>query len=82
MHLPCHHPDIADFGSLVQEGNSVYQRLSTREFDLNSYITRILAALPDTLEEWMVRFELGTFAEWRTRITGGILQGSQILRAA
>jgi predicted PurR-regulated permease PerM len=71
-------PTLLIFGSLVQEGNSVYQRLSTREFDLNSYITRILAALPDTLEEWMVRFELGTFAEWRTRITGGILQGSQI----
>lgn len=71
-------PTLLIFGSLVQEGNSLYQRLSTREFDLNSYITRILAALPDTLEEWMVRFELGTFAEWRTRITGGILQGSQI----
>lgn len=71
-------PTLLIFGSLVQEGSSVYQRLSTREFDLNSHITRILAALPDTMEEWMVRFELGTFAEWRTRITGGILQGSQI----
>ncbi|WP_421565432.1 AI-2E family transporter [Ochrobactrum sp. EDr1-4] len=71
-------PTMLIFGLLAQEGNSVYQRLSTREFDLNTYITRILAALPDSLEEWMVRFELGTFAEWRTRITGGILQGSQI----
>ena len=71
-------PTLLIFGLLAQEGNSVYQRLSTREFDLNTYITRILAALPDSLEEWMVRFELGTFAEWRTRITGGILQGSQI----
>ncbi|MFD1198785.1 AI-2E family transporter [Brucella gallinifaecis] len=71
-------PTLLIFALLVQEGNSVYQRLSTREFDMNTYITRILAALPPTLEEWMVRFELGTFAEWRVRITGGILQGSQI----
>lgn len=71
-------PTLLIFGLLAQEGNSLYQRLSTREFDLNTYITRILAALPDTLEEWMIRFELGTFAEWRVRITGGILQGSQI----
>ncbi|MCL7998080.1 AI-2E family transporter [Brucella sp. 21LCYQ03] len=71
-------PTMFIFGLLVQEGNTLYQRLITREFDLNSYLTRILAALPETLEEWMIRFELGTFAEWRARITGGILQGSQI----
>jgi len=71
-------PTLFIFGLLAQEGNTLYQRLITREFDLNSYLTRILAALPDTLEEWMIRFELGTFAEWRARITGGILQGSQI----
>jgi len=35
-------PMLAIFGSLVQEGNSLYQRLSSREFDLNSYISRIL----------------------------------------
>src|SRR5690606_12258510 len=71
-------PTLLIFGSLVQEGNSLYQRLSTREFDLNSYITSILGALPDSLEEWMVRFELGSFAEWRSRISSAILQGSQI----
>lgn len=71
-------PTLIIFGLLAQEGNTLYQRLITREFDLNSYLTRILAALPDTLEEWMIRFELGTFAEWRARITGGILQGSQM----
>ncbi|OYR15066.1 AI-2E family transporter [Brucella thiophenivorans] len=71
-------PALFIFGLLAQEGNTLYQRLITREFDLNNYLTRILAALPDTLEEWMIRFELGTFAEWRARITGGILQGSQI----
>lgn len=71
-------PALVIFGSLVQEGNSVYQRLSTREFDLNSYITSILGALPESLEEWMVRFELGNFADWRSRISSAILQGSQI----
>ncbi len=71
-------PMLAIFGSLVQEGNSLYQRLSSREFDLNSYISRILNALPDSLEEWLTRFELGNFAEWRSRISSAIMQGSQL----
>ncbi|MHC5233367.1 AI-2E family transporter [Brucella sp. LJL56] len=71
-------PMLAIFGSLVQEGNSLYQRLSSREFDLNSYISRILSALPDSLEEWLTRFELGNFAEWRSRISSAIMQGSQL----
>ncbi|HCH72573.1 MAG TPA: AI-2E family transporter [Ochrobactrum sp.] len=71
-------PMLAIFGSLVQEGNSLYQRLSSREFDLNSYISRILGALPDSLEEWLTRFELGDFAEWRSRISSAIMQGSQL----
>ncbi|HBQ33718.1 MAG TPA: AI-2E family transporter, partial [Ochrobactrum anthropi] len=66
-------PMLAIFGSLVQEGNSLYQRLSSREFDLNSYISRILGALPDSLEEWLTRFELGDFAEWRARISSAIM---------
>ncbi|PWL18725.1 AI-2E family transporter [Falsochrobactrum shanghaiense] len=71
-------PMLLIFGSLVQEGNSLYQRLSTREFDLNSYISRITAALPDSLEEWLMRFELGSFAEWRSRISSAALQASQL----
>lgn len=71
-------PMLAIFGSLVQEGTSLYQRMSTREFDLNDYITRILGALPDSLEDWLKRFELGDFAEWRTRISSAIMQGSQL----
>lgn len=48
-------PTLLIFGSLVQEGNSLYQRLSTREFDLNSYITSILGALPTPLRNgWFV----------------------------
>src|SRR5690606_39674140 len=50
-------PTLLIFISLVQEGNSVYQRIITREYDINSYISLILAALPDGLEEWLVRFE-------------------------
>lgn len=71
-------PMLTIFGSLVQEGNSLYQRLSSREFDLNSFISRILNALPDSLEEWLTRFELGDFAEWRARISSAIMQGSQL----
>jgi len=71
-------PMLIIFSSLVQEGNSLYQRLSSQEFDLNSYITSILSVLPDSLEDWLKRFELGSFAEWRSRISAAILQGSQL----
>ncbi|WP_343314485.1 AI-2E family transporter [Brucella sp. BE17] len=71
-------PLLIIFSSLVQEGNSLYQRLSTRQFDLNGYLNSIIAFLPDTLEDWLKRFELGDFAEWRSRISSGILQGSQL----
>lgn len=53
-------PMLAIFGSLVDEGTSLYQRLSSREFGINGYIARIMAALPESLEEWLKRFELGT----------------------
>ncbi|MBC2885227.1 AI-2E family transporter [Ochrobactrum sp. CM-21-5] len=71
-------PMLVIFGSLVQEGNTLFQRLSSREYDLNGYISRILAALPDWLEEWLTRFDLGNFAEWRSRISSAIVQGSQL----
>lgn len=71
-------PMLVIFSSLVQEGNSLYQRLSTRQFDLNAYLNSIISILPDTLEDWLKRFELGDFAEWRSRISSGILQGSQL----
>ncbi|AIB19117.1 Membrane protein, putative [Brucella suis bv. 2] len=74
-------PMLAIFGSLVDEGTSLYQRLSSREFDINGYIARIMAALPESLEEWLKRFELGTFADWRARISSVVMQGSQLFAA-
>lgn len=71
-------PALLIFISLVQEGNFLYHRLITREFDLNNYISRIMGALPESLEEWLVRLELGSFAEWRTRISSAALQASQV----
>lgn len=72
-------PMAAVSGSLVQEGTQLYQRLSTREFDINSYVNQIISALPPTLEGWLKHFELGDFAEWRARISSSIMQGSQLV---
>ncbi|MEC7000160.1 AI-2E family transporter [Brucella abortus] len=33
------------------------------------------------LEEWLKRFELGTFADWRARISSVVMQGSQLFAA-
>ncbi len=71
-------PMAALSGSLVQEGNALYERLSTREYDLNAIISRIQAALPDTLEPWLARLQLGDFAEWRSKISSAVMQGSQL----
>ncbi|MBN9046564.1 MAG: AI-2E family transporter [Rhizobiales bacterium] len=71
-------PMLVVFSSLVQEVTTLYQRLSSREFDLNGYINSILSVLPGWLEQWLERFELGDFAEWRSRISSAALQGSQL----
>lgn len=72
-------PVSAIVGSLIQEGASLYQRVRSGEIDFNAYLAQFQAALPPTLEEWMVRVGIGDFAELRQRLSSAAMQVSQLL---
>ena len=71
-------PAMLVLTSMIQEGTTLYSRLSSREFDLNGALARIQAMLPPALEQWLQHFDIGNLSEWRSRISSAILQGSQI----
>lgn len=71
-------PAMIITGSLVQQGNSLYQQMSNREFDVNGYLIRIQSMLPTSVDEWLKSVELGGFAEWREKITSAAMRASQL----
>ncbi len=70
-------PAMIILGSLIQEGNSLYQRIRGNEIDLCAYLTRIHDALPAFINNWLNSLKLGGFAELRERISSGFMQASQ-----
>lgn len=70
-------PAMVILGSLIQEGTSLYQRISSNEIDLNAYLTRIQEAMPTFVDNWLSSLRLGGFAELRERISTGFIQAGQ-----
>ena len=50
-------PAMIILGSLIQEGTSLYQRLSNDEINLDAYLTRIQDALPTFIDNWLNSLE-------------------------
>ena len=70
-------PALIIFVSLIQEGTSLYQRISSNEIDLNDYLVRIQNALPGFVDNWLNSLKLGGFAELRANISSGAVQASR-----
>lgn len=70
-------PAMIILGSLIQEGASLYQRISSNEIDLNAYLVRIQNALPAFVENWLNTLKLGNFADLRQNISSGLMQASR-----
>lgn len=70
-------PAIVILGSLIQEGTSLYQRISSNEIDLNGYLARIQDALPTFIDNWLNSLKLGGFAELRAKVSSGVMQAGQ-----
>jgi predicted PurR-regulated permease PerM len=75
-------PTLVLLGSLIQEGNGVYARISNREFDLNGYLTQIEAALPTWLTSWMESMRFADFTELRQRLGEAGMQASQLFASS
>lgn len=70
-------PGSAILASLAQEAASLYNRVSTREFDLDKLFTQLHAVLPPFAERALAALNLGDLAEIRSRLTSFLMQASQ-----
>lgn len=70
-------PALAILGSLIQEGTSLYQRISSHEIDLNAYMLRLQAVLPAFLDNWLTSLKLGGFAQLWAKVSSGAMEAGQ-----
>lgn len=65
--------------SLAQEAASLYERISTQQFDLGEILEQIRAALPDFIVQAISAFEFGDFSEIQSRLTSFLAQSAQTI---
>ena len=70
-------PAMIILGSLIQEGTSLYQRISSNEIDLNGSLVRIQNALPPFIDNWLTSLKLGGFPELGTNISSAAVQATR-----
>ena len=65
--------------SLVQEASSLVAKIQSGEYNLGSYLQRILDALPAWATGSLERLNVGDFSAMREKLTSGLMKGGQIL---
>jgi len=69
-------PVVIILASIAQEGTSLYQQVTSEEFDLRGRVSSIVSALPSFIESW-TPIKLGNFPDLREKFSAGIVQASQ-----
>jgi len=72
-------PVILITGLLVQEGSALYQQIESGELDVRAFVGTAKEMLPDSLQQQLQRFGLGSVDQMRDRLASGALEGSQFL---
>ncbi|MFN3317881.1 MAG: AI-2E family transporter [Allorhizobium sp.] len=70
-------PALALLASLVQEGTSLYQRISSNEIDLNAHLLRLQSVLPTFVDDWLNSLKLGGFSELLAKLSSGVMEAGQ-----
>ncbi len=70
-------PALAILASLIQEGTSLYQRISSNEINLNAHLLRLQSILPAFLDDWLTSLKLDGFAEVWTKLLSGFMEAGQ-----
>jgi predicted PurR-regulated permease PerM len=70
-------PALALLASLVQEGTSLYQRISSNEIDLNVHLLRLQSVLPTFVDDWLNSLKLGGFSELWAKLSSGVMEAGQ-----
>ncbi len=74
-------PALGILASLIQEGSSLYQRISSNEIDLNAYLLRLQSILPAFLDNWLTSLKLAGFAEVWTKVSSSFMEAGQSIAA-
>lgn len=74
-------PALLILASLAQEAASLYNRISSREFDPAAILARIQSALPPFVVNALSTLNLGDLAEVQARLTAFLLQASHSIAA-
>ncbi|HUG59345.1 MAG TPA: AI-2E family transporter [Candidimonas sp.] len=72
-------PLILITGALLQEGATIYNRISTGELNLGNYFEQIVSALPPSVHDTLNRFGIGDIFSLREKLSAAALQGSKFL---
>lgn len=72
-------PALGILASLIQEGSSLYQRISSNEIDLNAHLLRLQSILPAFLNTWLTSLRLDGFAEVWTKLSSGFMEAGQTI---
>ncbi len=70
-------PALGILASLIQEGTSLYQRISNNEIDLNAHLLRLQVVMPAFLNNWLAALKLEGFAELWARLSSGFMEAGQ-----
>ena len=74
-------PGSLILAALAQEATGLYNRISTREFDLSTTLEQIRSAMPSFVMEWLSAFNLGSFEDMQTGLTSAVGQAAQAVAA-
>ena len=72
-------PALAILASLIQEGTSLYQRISSNEIDLNAHLLRVQAFLPAFIDNWLTSLKLGGFSQLWAKVSSGAMEAGQAI---
>ncbi len=70
-------PALGILASLIQEGTSLYQRISSNEIDLNAHLLHLQAVLPAFVGTWLTSLKLDGFDELWTQLSSGLMEAGQ-----
>ncbi|WP_417434280.1 AI-2E family transporter [Hoeflea sp.] len=71
-------PVVVILASIAQEGTSLYQQVSSEEFDLRGKVGQITSAVPSFIEEW-TPIKLGNFPDLRDKFSDAVMKASQTM---
>lgn len=71
-------PVVVILASIAQEGTSLYQQVSSEQFDLRGRVESIVSALPSFIERW-TPIKLGSYPDLRGKFSDAIVEASQLM---